>query len=312
LLRILICGLVAAATLAYADDPEQHIHKVVKATNATQLYVEVDSGAIHVHPGSSGSAEVEVTFRGGRSRADLDTLMKYYDLDVELQGTDVRVRGKFREGHKPWQNDAFSLIAWIFGDTNAVRQIEYDITVPSHVGASLHTAGGSIEAEGLMRNVTANTSGGSIHLWNISGTADVNTSGGSITMDQIGGFVIAHTSGGAIRLHDLAAGVDASTSGGSVTAAFLDQPARGCRLTTSGGSINIGLGQSVHMDINASASGGRVSTDFNLPIDRHRPNELRAALNGGGPELYLHTSGGGIRIFHGEPAGAGHARNSAN
>jgi hypothetical protein len=51
------------------------------------------------------------------------------------------------------------------------------------------------------------------------------------------------------------------------------------------------------MDVNAHASGGHVSTDFPVTIqgeiDR---SSLQAKINGGGPELYLRTSGGGIHI----------------
>jgi hypothetical protein len=36
-------------------------------------------------------------------------------------------------------------------------------------------------------------------------------------------------------------------------------------------------------------------TDFDVPNPRNRQN-LRAAINGGGPLLQLHTSGGGIVI----------------
>ena len=91
--------------------------------------------------------------------------------------------------------------------------------------------------------------------------------------------------------------IDASTSGGGVTASLLGQPKEDCRLNTSGGSISVSLGKDIHMDLDASASGGGVWTDFPLPSSggRHQ-RELRAPLNGGGPLLYLHTSGGGISV----------------
>jgi hypothetical protein len=66
-------------------------------------------------------------------------------------------------------------------------------------------------------------------------------------------------------------------------------------LSTSGGSINIELAASVHVDVDASTSGGGISSDFAVPISGDRQN-LRAAINGGGPLLQLHSSGGGISI----------------
>jgi hypothetical protein len=89
--------------------------------------------------------------------------------------------------------------------------------------------------------------------------------------------------------------VDASTSGGSVSASLSAQPKEPSRLSTSGGSIQIELAASLHLDVDASASGGSVSSDFPVPTSQDR-RSLHAAINGGGPLLYLRTSGGGIHI----------------
>jgi hypothetical protein len=47
--------------------------------------------------------------------------------------------------------------------------------------------------------------------------------------------------------------------------------------------------------VDASTSGGSVSSDFPVPSSGNRQS-LRAAINGGGPLLQLRTSGGGIHI----------------
>jgi len=51
----------------------------------------------------------------------------------------------------------------------------------------------------------------------------------------------------------------------------------------------------VHVNVDASTSGGSVSSDFPVPTSGDHQN-LRAAINGGGPLLQLRTSGGGINI----------------
>lgn len=214
-----------------------------------------------------------------------------------------------------------------------LRSIDYRITVPQQfnadvstsggsvsvgalkgeviahtAGGSLHfdriegpvngsTSGGSIVLNGAKGRATVHTSGGSISLRDIAGDVDASTSGGSITMDGVTGRVRAHTSGGHITASDISGAIDASTSGGGVTATLLSQPKQDCRLTTSGGSIDIRLAGDAHVDLDASTSGGRVATDFPTPYrdDRH-PHELHVPINGGGPQLYLHTSGGGIAV----------------
>jgi Putative adhesin len=159
------------------------------------------------------------------------------------------------------------------------------------------TSGGSITLDGVKGRTVVHTSGGSIHVSDVAGDVDASTSGGSVSVDRVSGSVRAHTSGGWISLGNAAGAIDASTSGGSVTASLLAQPQQECRLSTSGGSIKVSLSKDAHLNLDASTSGGRVSTDFpvNSVSDRHH-RALRVPLNGGGPLLYLHTSGGGISV----------------
>ncbi len=214
-----------------------------------------------------------------------------------------------------------------------LREVEYRITVPSQFSVDAATSGGSISVNGLRGEVIAHTSGGSLHFYHIdgpvtgrtsggsialaevkgrtvvhtsggsihisevAGDVDASTSGGSISVDRVSGSLRAHTSGGRISLGGATGAIDASTSGGSVTASLLAQPQQECRLSTSGGGIKVSLPRDAHLNLDASTSGGRVSTDFpeHAMSDRHQ-RALRLPLNGGGPLLYLHTSGGGISV----------------
>jgi len=159
------------------------------------------------------------------------------------------------------------------------------------------TSGGGITLAGGKGRAVVHTSGGSIRITEVAGDVDASTSGGGIWIERTSGRVRAHTSGGGIAIVEATGAIDASTSGGGVTASLAKQPAEGCRLYTSGGSIMVSLARGIHMDLDASASGGGVWTDFPVPGSgvRHE-REIRAPLNGGGPLLYLHTSGGGISV----------------
>jgi len=212
-----------------------------------------------------------------------------------------------------------------------LRQVQYRVSVPREFSVDLSTSGGSIAVGDLKGEVDARTSGGALSFGRIDGPVRGSTSGGSISLeggrgkavlrtsgggirvDDVAGEVIAetsggsvqvnratgrisaHTSGGSITIRETTGAVDASTSGGSVSARLSAQPQEASRLSTSGGSINIELAASVHVDVDASASGGGISSDFAVPISGDRQS-LRAAINGGGPLLQLHTSGGGISI----------------
>ena len=91
--------------------------------------------------------------------------------------------------------------------------------------------------------------------------------------------------------------LDAHTAGGSVTAYITKQPKSDCRLKTSGGTITIYLPETVALSIDAKTSGGKVECDFDVKVrGSQEKNRLRGEINGGGPELYLRTSGSNIYI----------------
>lgn len=214
-----------------------------------------------------------------------------------------------------------------------LREVEYRVTVPEKFNADIetwsgpisvshlrgevnaHTSGGPLNFDGIDGPVNGRTSGGGITLVGGKGRADVHTSGGPIAIKEIAGDVDATTSGGGISIEgnvgrvrartsggpiwirDASGAIDASTSGGGVTASLVGQPKEDCRLYTSGGPIDVTLRSDARVDLDASSSGGPVWTDFAVPHrDPSQFHDLHASINGGGPRLYLHTSGGGISI----------------
>jgi hypothetical protein len=159
------------------------------------------------------------------------------------------------------------------------------------------TSGGGITITGAKGKSVVRTSGGPIHVSDSDGDVDASTSGGPIAIDGVSGDVKARTSGGWIDARDIAGAIDASTSGGPVTASLRAQPQHECHLYTSGGNISLSLANHIHVNLDASSSGGWVSTDFDVPYQGDRRlHELRTPINGGGPVLYLHTSGGWINV----------------
>lgn len=156
-------------------------------------------------------------------------------------------------------------------------KVKYQITVPKRFNLDLDTSGGSIEIE------------------DITGEIKVRTSGGSISVGDVNGDISLHTSGGSIRTEDVMGEIDAHTSGGSINVTFAKQPLKDASLTTSGGSITARLPSNVAIDIDASTSGGRVKTEFDVS-GKVKNQRIRGKINGGGPEIELHTSGGSVRV----------------
>ncbi|GAC12672.1 DUF4097 family beta strand repeat-containing protein [Aliiglaciecola lipolytica] len=186
-----------------------------------------------------------------------------FEVTQDTSGNKVTILGKM-ESNKRW--------GW-----NRDIKAEFRLTVPEEFNLELHTSGGSIEIEDLKGNVDAHTSGGHIDVGNITGDVELKTSGGSIETKEIHGELDAHTSGGSIRV------------------TMTKQPSKDAELSTSGGSITAYLLDDIEIDIDASTSGGRVRSEFDVD-GKIKKQSIRGQINGGGPRLELHTSGGSVSI----------------
>ncbi len=260
------------------------------------LTLDTDVGSIEVRAGSSNRVEVTVE-REARSGDDDD-----FELVFDQSGDDVSIEGS-RPGGR-----------WSWSSGNRFK-VHFDVEVPAGYSVDLGTSGGSIKVASLYGDVDCKTSGGSVDLEDVggrvdcrtsggsidigrvSGTVTAKTSGGNIRIDRSGGSVVAKTSGGNIVVNEVLGSIEASTSGGNVVATIASQPQGDCRLTTSGGRVELTIDESVSADLDAKTSGGSVRVDFPITVQGEiSRSNLQARLNGGGPEIYLRSSGGSISI----------------
>ena len=269
------------------------------------LILETDIGSIEVSSGPDDRVTVEVIRRvRAVSERKAKRILDDLEIDMKQSGNDVIIDADYKRSRR--------FFSWFRRNRLRVRFV---ITVPSQYNVDIKTSGGSIKVSNLEGEVktrtsggslkygmikgpvTGRTSGGSIVLKGCIGDAEVRTSGGSITIGTVEGDVFAHTSGGSIRVEEVMGILKASTSGGSIRALVSRQPRGDCRLTTSGGSITLYMNPDTKVNLDAKTSGGRVRTNFPVTmsgvISRRK---LRGQVNGGGPEMYLRTSGGNITI----------------
>lgn len=320
---------VAVALLTFVAnvraDVEDKITKSFKVQSGGQLAVEVDRGSIEVKTSADReSVDIEVTRKSRGSEAKAGKVLSDHVVTTAQDGNKVEVRAEYK-GPKS--------SGW-FGQSPDL-QVQYLITIPRQFEVNLKTAGGSIKVADLAGKAQVHTSGGSLTLEKIEGPVsghtsggninvarcrgqvDVHTSGGSLNLSEIEGDVTGKTSGGSIRAEKLTGksvvktsggsigvagikgSIDATTSGGSVNADLIEQPAEACSFRSSGGSITVALGEKVAVDVDLHTSGGRVSTDFPVTTvvqGEKKKNELQGKINGGGPLIVAHTSGGSVRL----------------
>ena len=322
--RIIAATLLALAAVTASAEVEDKITKSFSVQSGGQLVVLADRGTIEIKTADRDSVDIEVTRKAGESRTKAEQTLKDHVVTTSQDGNKVEVHAKY-EGEK--------LSGW-FGRSPEL-QVNYLITVPrkfdvdlktaggsvkvaeltgkvqaASSGGSLsfskidgplsgHTSGGSIAVAGCKGRVEISTSGGSLNLGEIEGDVTATTSGGSIRGDKLAGKSVVKTSGGSIEVAGIKGSMEAVTSGGSIRAELLEQPVGDCSFKSSGGGITVVFDEKVNVDVDARTSGGRVSSD--LPVTsviqgEQKKNELHGKINGGGPLITAHTSGGSVRL----------------
>ena len=320
----IVAAFLAFTVVAARADLEDTITRAFKADPGGQLVVDLDRGSIEIKTADASSVNVEITRKAGGSQSKAEQTLKDHEVTITQTGGKVEVKAEYKgEKNRSWFSRSPEL------------QVQCRITVPRKFDVDLKTAGGSIKVGELIGKVqahtsggnmafekiegpvSAHTSGGSVTVATAKGKVDVKTSGGNLSLDDIQGDVDAQTSGGSIRAEKLTgksfvktsggnievAGIkgqiEARTSGGSVTAKLFEQPAGDCTFNTSGGNVTVVLDAKVAVDVDARTSAGRVSTDFPVVAviqGEQKKNELRGKINGGGPLITAHTSGGSVHI----------------
>lgn len=288
-------------------------HEITKnfdVSEGGELTIDTEIGSIEVKTSGQSNITVEIIL-DSRTRDEDRAQDMFDDFEVEFNqdGNAIEVYAEyFGNDSRGWN---------IFGSrSRRSLQAKFLITVPEkfniyaktsggsiRVGdlegeVEVRTSGGSLRFDNIVGPVKGKTSGGSITLESCKGRADVSTSGGSIEIGRVEGEVSAHTSGGGIEVEEVMGEIDASTSGGSIYARISEQPQGDCRLTTSGGGITVYLDPDMNLYVDARTSSGRVKSDFDISSSRRKKkSSLRGDIGDGGPELYLRTSGGSIRIL---------------
>jgi hypothetical protein len=310
-MKILFPLFAIGALLLGVNVAEAKITRVVEKTFAVQpggnLKASTQGGDITIRTADVAQVQVQVKqVVRASSESEADEILKKLTLTIEQTGNDVTAEAKFeKRGPGTW-----------FGSWPPVS-VSFVITVPTSYNLNLGTSGGDILVASLKGNVRARTSGGDLEFARIDGDIDAGTSGGDITLlegtaraklhtsggdievDRAGGPTEVSTSGGDIELKSVAQLISASTSGGDVRAIITEPIKQDAVLSTSGGQVRVEVAKDTGFYLDASTSGGDVRADgltITLEKGGSGKSRLTGAVNGGGPNLKLRSSGGDIKV----------------
>jgi len=268
-------------------------------TPGESLEVATSGGSITVS-GTDGNEAIIKMFvrRNNRYLQASDTDLRNFEIKIEKSGNKVIATAKRNQS-----------------STNILRpnneSISFEVLIPRNFQINVNTSGGSIRLDNLEGALSGRTSGGSIRLNNLSGLVDVRTSGGSITIDASSGQISARTSGGSVSASNSSGVLDLSTSGGSIR---LDNLSGEVSASTSGGSIRANI-DSLSGDVSLRTSGGNITASLpgglglnlnlrgnsvRIPLENFsgesKRNEIVGTMNGGGHNVTMRTSGGGVTV----------------
>jgi len=290
----IVCFLLVAASISGVAANRRYEKKFQVSPGGT-LSVSTDAGSIIVTGTSSNEVSILVEMEGRQKDVD--------DFDIKAEQTSGGVEVKGKSHNTGWR---------IFRTYE--MDAKFTIAVPHNFNLRLGTSGGDVEVQEIQGSVEGKTSGGDVRVGKVEGKVELTTSGGNIHIESVRGNVRGETSGGDVHVTSVTGDVEGETSGGNVTVADVEGRVRaetsggnvtvkvrggnkGIHAETSGGSVEIDIAKNCAADIDASTSGGDVECDLPVTVaGKIRDSSVKGTINGGGPLIYAHTSGGNIRI----------------
>ena len=296
IITIAALAMVGTSTSLQAAHAERREHKELSANSGGTLTLKAVVGSIEIKTHDQNVVTFDSELKPGGT-TESSELIDQIEFEYQTANGDVTINVRLKDA-KPPRN------ANLNGRHTLVIPAKYSIDVRTSGGSTgkdingrvaARTSGGGIRFGNINGEMKAHTSGGDIALDDVHGDADINTSGGNITLGKVDGDVIAKTSGGNIKLGAVTGNLTGSTSGGSIIAELANQIAKPLELSTSGGNISLAVPGDFKADLEASTSGGSVACE--LPLEgRIKPSSINGKVNGGGPNVTLHTSGGNIEV----------------
>lgn len=230
---------------------------------------------------------------------EADALRQKLDVQMTKTGNDVKITVRWAGDRR---NDR---------DLQKIR-VNFRIAMPRKFNLDLRTIGsgrigdidgtvkamirgGSVQFHNVTGPLTARTDGGSISLHDIGGDLDATSNGGSVAAGRVTGKVFARANGGSVAIDEATDAIDVRAAGGSVAAYISKQPRSDSKLIAEAGNVELRLPESIAINIDASCSAGRLSSDFSL-YGHQDDDRLKGTINGGGPLVMVRASAGNVYI----------------
>ncbi len=270
LFPLLISAVLLASSACTTSPAVQTYENDFMVGESASLVVDSTAGWIHVETAPGNQVHIEAKVRDF-------TRMEY---EATMNGNVVTVTAK-RKG---------SIISGFWGRANIL------VTVPAGTSLTLETSNGEIAVTGTTGGGILKTSDGKITLENVKGNFQGDTSDGDIQIHTMEGSGLLRTSDGKVDIEDAKGEFNASSNDGAIFFSGEMIPGGNNRLTTSDGDVTVQLQGILSINLDASTSDGKVSSDLAILATETETSHLVGKIGAGEADLYIHTSNGDIII----------------
>src|SRR5581483_5546637 len=274
--------------------------RTLQVSGPVNLQVLTRSGDITVRNGPAGTVKisgkihVEDSWFSGRRQDDVNEVEK--TPPIHQEGNNIHVDYLNYHG----------------------ISVDYEITVPADTTLHAQSGSGDQRIEGLTgavdlesgsgdmmlrdlsREVRLRTGSGNVEAHNISAPFTAEAGSGDIRLDEKdAGDVHVHTGSGNIEIRGVNGGLRAESGSGDVEVSGINKGEWTVR--TSSGDVDLQLPSDAAFDLDATAGSGSVVVDRPVTMTvqgdlRRAEHTIRGKVSGGGPQLFVHTGSGDIRI----------------
>jgi hypothetical protein len=284
--------------------------------NASSITRDLIEETYKVAPGGTLTFDSDLA-NVGITTNETETLRAEFETDLKVttaQEADALRKKLTVEMHKK-DNGVQVLIRWTGSrndhDRRKVR-LHCRVAMPRKYNLDLRTVGsgrvdnldgtvkavlvaGSLKLKNVTGRVSARTQGGTVSVEDIGGDFDAKAEGGSVTASRVTGRVTVLAEGGSVSIKEAMDSIEARAEGGSVAAYISKQPRADSKFIADAGNVDLRIAESIAINLDASCSAGRLSSDFTLN-GRQDENRLKGTLNGGGPLVMVRASAGNVYL----------------
>jgi len=297
----LACAIVMAAAIAAnarsATNPEEYTRSYSVGARP-DVHVRASFGFVHVTTSDSNKVEFDVKYDKMDWASELP-------IDSRQEGNSVELTALVDQ--HTW---------WGWGHWGNHR-LDIEVRMPKNANLQVETSNGKVEVASLNGNVSLHTSNGEIRAEQLAGVIDLGSSNGALNLTALSGTLKARTTNGAITATGLEGKCDLSTTNGRLQAdgrfeslelssgngAIFARAETGSRMSsawsihTTNAGVELTLPTDLKATLDASTTNGGITMDLPVTVQGYDSrHQIHGALNGGGPELSVQTTNGGIRI----------------